>query len=326
MLSFHLQLFVHCLQILQVFHLDPHVIQVQIQILHVQSARARVHLRWLVLLLWWIDLCLQCQRFDAHGGLQRLQHALAVCVGIRQRETSVQQGHVVDHPRGVDGFIGDWERVILGILRWASLEELQDQRMARVDFQNAHGLHLEFVLPVVECLGAHDAFHVGGVAVRGAAGNGGDGTKALGDGDAHDRGPVQLLHPLGERLELILVELLSACHQVGILVLELDVLAGHVDELLAVKVTNVRNDVLVDRVGHVDHLHVLLLEGFEELRLLDGFHVDAGDGVNLVLPVLHVVDVFLKADPFAVGLGGLESKQLHELAAVRLVVDDTHLQ
>lgn len=58
--------------------------------------------------------------------------------------------------------------------------------------------------------------------------------EAFGDGDSHDVRTIQLVQPLRERLELLLVVLFSALDEVLIFVLELDAFLGDGREFLSV--------------------------------------------------------------------------------------------
>mmetsp|Transcript_10221 Transcript_10221/g.17142 ORF Transcript_10221/g.17142 Transcript_10221/m.17142 type:complete len:299 (-) Transcript_10221:502-1398(-) len=198
--------------------------------------------------------------------------------------------------------------------------------MTRVDFQNLHCPHTEFILSPLVCLCAHDSLHIGTVAVLAAADNGRDRSKTLGNLHAHDRLSVQLLEPLGKRLELVLVCLLSSLDQVFVFILQFDVLGGDLLELLAIVVTESLHEVLVNSLGEVENLDVSVVELLEERALLDVFSLGAGKDKDLGLPIVHVLNVFVETDPFVARFTGLESQELSELAAVSVVVNDTHFE
>lgn len=93
-------------------------------------------------------------------------------------------------------------------------------------------------------------------------------------------------------------------------------------------VSQVLDHVLVNGVSEVQYLNILLVELIHEVR---GLHLLFGlsrEVVNLILPVLHSANVLLKAHKviLAIGLAGMVSKELRELATVGIVLNDAHLE
>merc|ERR1719498_1441671 len=95
---------------------------------------------------------------------------------------------------------------------------------------------------------------------------------------------------------------------------------GHADELLAVVLLELLHGVLVDRVGHVDHLVALLLELLKERGVLHGGLGLAGDVVDARLALLHALKVLLERDEVLAGLGGLVAEEVGDLAPVGRVL------
>mmetsp|Transcript_32376 Transcript_32376/g.66173 ORF Transcript_32376/g.66173 Transcript_32376/m.66173 type:complete len:304 (+) Transcript_32376:179-1090(+) len=263
---------------------------VHVEIFNIDSLIGiHVHLRRLIFFFRGGNFLREGEIVHSHDHLHHLHHPLRVLLRVRDRKSSVEQGHVVQQPGGVDGLFLSRKGVVL--LVRTSLQELLDEGVAGVDLQDPHGAHHHVVLAVLERLGAHDSLHVGGVAVFAAADDGGGLAQSLGNGNAHDLGSVQLVQPLGQGLELLLVGLFAPLHHVLVLILEFDALLTDGDKLLAVEFPEGVGHVLVDRVGEVQDLHVLLEELVHEMA---GFHVlnlRAGEDVDVVLPFLHPLNV-----------------------------------
>jgi hypothetical protein len=85
----------------------------------------------------------------------------------------------------------------------------------------------------------------------------------------------------------------------NIFIANLDILGRDRRELFAVVVvTNLLHHVLIDWVGKVlDNLYVLIVEAFQERTLLDFVEARAGKDVDLLLSVLHVLNVLIQTDP-----------------------------
>merc|ERR1719394_2327040 len=84
--------------------------------------------------------------------------------------------------------------------------------------------------------------------------------------------------------------------------------------------------ILVNRVHHVHDLKALLAQALQEGRGGDSRDALAGDVVDVVLSLLHAVNVLLEADQLVPGLGGVEAQQLGNLGAVGGVLMDAKLE
>ncbi len=131
-----------------------------------------------------------------------------------------------------------------------------------------------------------------------------------------------LLEPLLQRLKL-LVELRLPF--LALLAAQVEAVLGDVLELLAIKVGNGADGVLVDGVRQVEHLVALLQEALHKGR---GGHLgDArpGDVVDGPLLLLHSLHVRLQAGELVERGRGAEAKELREASSVRRVLNDAQL-
>ena len=185
-----------------------------------------------------------------------------------------------------------------------------------------------------QCAHLHDALEVGAVAVLAGDEDARRRGEAVGDGDLFHLGAEHLLQVVGERLEVFGVQRLAR-------LFGLVVAGGHVEALLgdglqavAVVLGQVLHGVLVNGVGHVQHLEVLGAQLFEEGRVLHGGHALAGDVVDELLAGRHVAHVVVQRAPVR-GVGGGDvgwhgraravAQQLGELGPVGAVFDDAEL-
>mmetsp|Transcript_26698 Transcript_26698/g.74554 ORF Transcript_26698/g.74554 Transcript_26698/m.74554 type:complete len:584 (+) Transcript_26698:103-1854(+) len=189
-----------------------------------------------------------------------------------------------------------------------------------------HGLFRDHVRRhgvVAERLRLHDALHVRAPAILGGRKH----TRGVGQTRAYDDLfhliPEHLLHELGERLELGLqfLEFLFL-----VLVVDVQSLFRHRLEFLAVELLELLHGVLVDGVDHVKYLQALLPQRLEEGRGRYGCHTFACDVIDVVLTLLHAVDVLLEADLFVTRLRALVPHQLRDLRAVCGILVHSELQ
>merc|ERR1719310_1885481 len=90
-----------------------------------------------------------------------------------------------------------------------------------------------------------------------------------------------------------------------ILIIDVQALLGDGLELLSVELLELLHSILINRVGHVHHLIALLAQGLKERRGRDGGDALASDVENVVLALLHAVNVLLETDELIARLGGL---------------------
>merc|ERR1712216_656724 len=201
--------------------------------------------------------------------------------------------------------------------------ELLHDAVLRVNLHRLLGGHVRRHRVVAERLGAHDALHVGGPAVLA----GDEDARRLGDALRHDDLlnliAEDLLHQLGERLEVGAELLPRLLLLLGLL--KLEALLGDRDELLAVVLLELLHAVLVNGVNHEEHLVVALLALLNEGRGLDGLLGLAGDVVNVLLRLGHARDVVLERRLLVARLGRVVHEQLRELGAVARVLVDAEL-
>merc|ERR1719454_2568485 len=119
---------------------------------------------------------------------------------------------------------------------------------------------------------------------------------------------------LGEWLELCL-ELLQLL--LLVLILNVKALLGHALKLLALKLLEVLDSVLIDRVNHVKHLETLLAEGLDEWRGGDSGNTLTSDVIDVGLTLLHAVNILLQADLLVTRFGGVVAHELSNLGTVR---------
>ncbi len=86
------------------------------------------------------------------------------------------------------------------------------------------------------------------------------------------------------------------------------------------------DDVLVDRLSHVDNLEATLLYSFDERAVGHLVFALAGDVVDVFLVLLHTADVVLQRALLISRGGGVVAQKLRQLLPVLAVLVDTQLQ
>mmetsp|Transcript_2822 Transcript_2822/g.5959 ORF Transcript_2822/g.5959 Transcript_2822/m.5959 type:complete len:300 (+) Transcript_2822:299-1198(+) len=252
-------------------------------------------------------------------GEAKLDHAVDAASESRwlvQREARGEQ-------RGLEEQVDEiLDRLVALVGGGLGLELLHD-RVLRVDLHRLLRRHVRRHGRVAQSLGAHDALHVRGPAVLA----GDEHAWRLGDTLGHDHlldfVAEDLLHQLGERLEVsaqLLPRLLLLLR-----LLELEALLRHGDQLLAVVLLQLLHAVLVNGVGHEEHLVVALLALLDERRSLNSLLRLASDVVDVLLRLRHPRDVVLERRHLVAGLGGVVHQKFRQLRAVARVLVDAEL-
>mmetsp|Transcript_40565 Transcript_40565/g.79943 ORF Transcript_40565/g.79943 Transcript_40565/m.79943 type:complete len:755 (+) Transcript_40565:170-2434(+) len=243
---------------------------------------------------------------DAGGELGRLLEG----------EPGGQEGGVEEEPDEV------LDRLVGLVSRGLLLQLLHD----RVVCVHLHGLlahHVGGHGVVPEGLSLHDPLHVGRPAVLGGHEDAGGLGDSLTEHHLVDLVVKDLLHQLAQRLVLCLhlLKLLLL-----LLVRDLESLLGDALELLALKFLQLLHGVFVNGVNHVEDLVALLLESLEEGGVLHCLTRLAGDVENVLLALLHAVDVLVKGDQVLTGLGCVVAQQLCHLQSVGGVLVNAELE
>jgi hypothetical protein len=230
---------------------------------------------------------------------------------IVEREARGEQGSVEDEPHKIlDGLVVG---IDVGLLA-----QLLHDGVLGVDLHSLARAHVGRHGVVTQSLCPHDALHVGAPAELTGDQHARRVDDALTDDDLLDLVAENVLDGLAEvlvlRLDLLLALLLVL--RVG----EVEVLLGDVDELLAVVLLELLHGVLIDGVDEEQHLEVLALEALEERRVLDGLAALAGDKVDVLLVLLHALDVVTQRRHLFGGLGRVVAQQVGELGAVGRVL------
>ena len=84
--------------------------------------------------------------------------------------------------------------------------------------------------------------------------------------------------------------------------------------------------VLIDWVDEVEDLESLLLETLNERRLSDSGSGLTSDIVDILLSLLHSLDVVLQGDLVLTRLGGMESEEIGDLLSVGGILMDSKLE
>merc|ERR1712032_1717729 len=97
-------------------------------------------------------------------------------------------------------------------------------------------------------------------------------------------------------------------------------------QFLAIKLLELLDCILINWVNHVRDLQTLLAEGLQERRGRNCRDALTSDVVDVVLSLLHAIDVFLEGDQLIAGLGGVETEQLSNLGPVGGILVHTKLE
>ena len=86
-----------------------------------------------------------------------------------------------------------------------------------------------------------------------------------------------------------------------------------------------RHSILVNRIHHEKNLKALLLEHFQERRVLHSCETLTGQEVDVLLDLRHACDVVGKARHFVTTLRRVEAQELSELGTIRGILVNTKL-
>merc|ERR1719488_407439 len=237
--------------------------------------------------------------------------------GLLEGESQGEEGGLVEQPDQIlDGLVG--------LVDAGLLAKRLDDGVGRVQLEGLLGAHVAGHAAIAEGLGLHDALHVGSPAVLTGDEAARGVHNAVGNDDLLDLVVEDLLHDLAQTLGLSLLLLEALLLLVGLP--EVEPLLGGADELLVIVLLELLDNILVDRVHHVQDLVALALELLQEGRGLHGLLALTGDVVDAGLVLLHAGDVVLEGREVLARRGALVAEQLGELGAVGAVLVDTELQ
>ena len=237
--------------------------------------------------------------------------------GLFQGESRGEQRGIVKEP----------DKILDGLVTLVSiclLAKSNNDRVLGVDFHGLLGGHVGGLGGITESLSLHDTFHVGGPSVFSSDETARRVSKTVGNNNLLNLVIKNLLHELGETLNLAL-----GLFESGLLVFILsDVksLLGSRKKLLAFEFLKLLDGILVDGVNHVNNFVSLLLESLKERRGLDGTLGFSSNVVDSRLVISHAVDVVIERSHFLSRLGGVVTQELGNLGTVGGVFVDSELE
>merc|ERR1719359_1765130 len=110
-----------------------------------------------------------------------------------------------------------------------------------------------------------------------------------------------------------------------IIILNVKAFLGGALQLLAIELLQLLHCILIDWVHHVKDLKTLLAKRLEEGRGGDLRDALTGDVIDVVLALLHAVNVLYEADLLIARLGSAVSHELRNLGPIRRVFMDAKL-
>merc|ERR1712238_405164 len=253
---------------------------------------------------------------DAQAKLDHAVDAPSELRGLIEVEARGQQGRVEQQPNQVlDGLVR--------LVRRSLLLQLRHDGMLRV---HLHGLlrhHVCSHAVVAQSLCLHDAFHVRRPSVLGSREHAWRVCQTRTYQDLLHLVSQDFLHELSEWLELgfQLLDLLLL-----ILIIDVQTLLGRGLQLLAIELLQLLHCIFINRVHHVQDLQPLLAEGLQEGRRRHGHNALTRDVVDVILTLLHTVNILLETDLLVTRLGAVIAHQLGHLSTIRGVLMDTELQ
>ena len=110
-----------------------------------------------------------------------------------------------------------------------------------------------------------------------------------------------------------------------VVIIDVKTLLGARLQFVAIELLELLDGILIDRIAHVKHLKTPLPEGLQERRRGRSCNALTCDIIDVVLALLHAVDVLLEGDALVTRLGCLVAQELGNLDTVGRVLMDTKL-
>ena len=107
-----------------------------------------------------------------------------------------------------------------------------------------------------------------------------------------------------------------------VVIIDVKTLLGARLQFVAIELLELLDGILIDRIAHVKHLKTLLPVGLQERRGGHSRNALACDEIDVVLSLLHAVDVFLEGDALITSLAYLVAQELSNLDTVGGVLAD----
>merc|ERR1719327_1649916 len=110
-----------------------------------------------------------------------------------------------------------------------------------------------------------------------------------------------------------------------ILILDVKTLLGGAFQLLTIKFFELLHCVLIDRVNHVENLETLLAQSLQERGRGNGCDALTSDVVDVILALLHAIDILLEADLLITRLRSVVAHELSNFGPVGRVLVNSKL-
>eukprot|EP00055_Hartaetosiga_balthica_P013000 m.64972 g.64972 ORF g.64972 m.64972 type:complete len:382 (+) comp8134_c2_seq1:125-1270(+) len=207
--------------------------------------------------------------------------------------------------------------------RLGTLQKILDKRVAWIDLEGLLLSLIERGLRIVGAgisLGLHDSLHVARPAVL-ASNKGAWGFReTIGNNSLLDLIRKVGIQPVSKRFEFLLQLLLELLGSLGIV--KGETLLCNVLELLVLKLWKILDGVLIHRLGEVQHLVATLEETLNEGRLLGLSNRLGSHEVDVLLVLLHALNVIEERSVLVIAVGRIKAEELGKTGAVLVVIHE----
>mmetsp|Transcript_7064 Transcript_7064/g.6414 ORF Transcript_7064/g.6414 Transcript_7064/m.6414 type:complete len:310 (-) Transcript_7064:365-1294(-) len=220
------------------------------------------------------------------------------------------------------------DEILYSLVRLISsslLLQLDHDSILGVDLHSLLGHHVASHRAIPKGLSLHDTLHIGSPTVLGSGQHTGRLRHTLRNDDLLNLVTQNLLDELAERLKVGLLLLESLLLLVRLIEIEITLLSDGL-QLVTVELTELLHSVLINGINQVEDFITLLAESLDEGT--GGHSSDAltGDVIDILLTLLHAVNILLEGHHILTRLGRLEPQQLGDLIAVGGVLVDAQLE
>nr|GMC53667.1 protein EIN4 [Ipomoea batatas] len=271
----------------------------------------------IVLQCWHFNICITSILIDAQPKLQHPVNPVPKSIGIIKAKTRCEKSSLEQQQNKI------LHRFVV-LVSISSFTQLLHDGVLRVDLHGLLARHVPCHARVPESLSLHNSLHVSSPSIFSRNQTAGRVHNTVRNNHLLNPVTKYIFHHLAQTLELGLQFLLFLL--IILTLIKLQTFLGRRYKLLSIKLLQLPNSILINGINHVKDLVPLLLQLFQEGRVLHRLLTLTSNVEDIILPFLHPCHIILQARHFITTLGGMVSQQFSNLSSVLGIFMDTKLQ